>query len=156
MVESEYSMDDKMERNTAHCVNDDDERITTSVATTTERAIWGVGSTVSAVATLWCAVVDTGALNSWSLACCVTVRGGGHGCDWDKDVGGRAGAGAIGMVCGVHDGMVGRCEMGVFGSLVGGMQRRGLIRELLWSRGHGRFVAAPTTYDRIGGKGKNK
>jgi hypothetical protein len=59
------------------------------VATTTERAIWGVGSTVSAMATLWRAVVDTGALNSWSsLACWVTVRGGGHGRDWDKDVGG--------------------------------------------------------------------
>jgi hypothetical protein len=42
---------------------------TTSVATAAERAIWGVGSTITAVAALWRAVVDTGALNIWSFAC---------------------------------------------------------------------------------------
>jgi hypothetical protein len=80
------------------------------VATTTERAIWGVGSTVTAVATLWRAVVDAaGALDIWSLACMgaggpcrVTVRGGGQGHDWEKDVGDGAGAGVVGVVCGVH------------------------------------------------------
>jgi hypothetical protein len=60
----------QVERNAAHCVTDDDERETTSsVATATERAIWGVGSTITAVATLWRAVVDTGALDIWSFAC---------------------------------------------------------------------------------------
>jgi len=79
------------------------------VATATERAIWGVRSTVTAVATLWRAVVDTGSpFNIWSFACTgagrpcrVTVRGDGQGHGWDKSV---AGAGrTVGMVCGgVH------------------------------------------------------
>jgi hypothetical protein len=58
-----------VERNAAHCVHDDGREDATSVATATERAIWGVGSTITAVAALWRAVVDTGALNIWSFAC---------------------------------------------------------------------------------------
>ena len=54
-----------------------------AVAAAAERAIWGVGSTVTTVATLRRAEVDTGSFNAWSFAsvgagpCCVTVRGRG-------------------------------------------------------------------------------
>lgn len=51
------------------CGHDDDERKPLSVATTAERAIWGVGSTISAVTTLWRAIVHAGTLNVWSFAC---------------------------------------------------------------------------------------
>jgi hypothetical protein len=35
------------------------------------------------------------------------VRGGGHGHDWDKNVGDGAGAGIVGMVCGGVHGRIG-------------------------------------------------
>ena len=96
-----------MEWNAAHRVHDDDERKAPSAATAAERAVWGVGSTITAVATLWCAVVGTGTFIIWSLArmgagrpCRVTVRGGGQG--RDKNVREGAGAGIVGMVRGVH------------------------------------------------------
>lgn len=96
------------------------------MAAAAERAIWGVGSTIATVTTLWRAVVDTGALVIWSRAsvnartCWVTVRGGGCGHDWDENAAGGGVAGAVGVVCGVH----GRSTVEW---VSGGMQRRGLV-----------------------------
>lgn len=74
------------------------------MAAAAERAIWGVGSTIATVTTLWRAVVDTGALAIRSRAsvnarpCWVTVRGGGCGHDWDENAAGGGVAGAVGVV----------------------------------------------------------
>lgn len=91
-----------------------------SVATAAEGAIWGVGSTITTVATLWRTVVDAWTFDIRSFGCTgarrprrVTVRGGGQGHEWDKNVRYRAGAGRVGMVCSVHG--VGRCENGTLG-----------------------------------------
>jgi hypothetical protein len=114
------------------------------------------------VATLWRAVVDTGALNSWSLACMgagrpcgVMVRGGGHGRDWDKDVASGAGAGAIGMVCGVHDVMVGQCEMGSLGLWWVECSDEGSSASF-YVPGPWAICGRTPTYGRIGEKGKIK
>jgi len=71
MIESETPTR-RVERNAAHRMHD--ARVTTSVATATERAIWGVGSTIPTVATLWRAVVDAGSVDIWSFACTGACR----------------------------------------------------------------------------------
>lgn len=77
------------------------------------------------------------------------MRGDGQGHGWDKNVGDGAGAGVVEMVCG---GVHGRVDVKW---VSGGMQRRGLIRELLCVPGHGGDLwPHGRTYDRIGAKGK--
>lgn len=66
--------------------NTDDAKIerSISVAAAVERATWGMGSTITTVATLWRTKVDAGALNIRSFAGMdvggrwrVTLKGGG-------------------------------------------------------------------------------
>lgn len=61
------------------------------------------------------------------------------------------------MVCGVHDGKLWQVDVkwGLWVSGGWNAATRAHPRAFM-SRGHGRFVAAPPTYDRIGEKGKIK
>lgn len=79
----------------------------------------------------------------------MTVKGGGQGHEWDKSVRDGAGAGIVGMVCGgVHS------RIGVKW-VSGGMQRRGLIRELLCPGPMGDLWPHPHMAG-SGGKGNKK
>ena len=97
-----------------------------SVATAAKWAIWGMGSTIATMATLWCTMVDTGTLVIGSYTgvdarrrCMVTARGGWRGHDWDESIGYGEIVGRIDMICGMHCGSKGgRGEIGMLNGWV--------------------------------------